>query len=150
MRDLDAAVQQLDLRTWQQAAAEAAELRVRAEFAMGLRLTASGAKLADRLGLEVEPVSRRVWLKVAAAPPTASRIEQLITTRGLRGRAGLLARELTPPPQWMRKWQPVARRGRLGLAVAYLWRPFWLLFKLPSGIRAWRQAAHATRAQHCN
>ena len=49
--------------------------------------------------------------------------------------------ELAAPADFMRLWHPLARRGPVGLAAAYLYRPFWLAVKLPVGVRAWRRAA---------
>ena len=40
----------------------------------------------------------------------------------------------------MRWWSPLARRGRLGLALAYPWRIAYLLRQTGPGIRAWRKA----------
>jgi ABC-type multidrug transport system ATPase subunit len=46
----------------------------------------------------------------------------------------------------MRRWSPVARQGRLGLATAYAIRPFWLAWHLVPAYRAYRRAtAHASR-----
>jgi hypothetical protein len=40
----------------------------------------------------------------------------------------------------MRVWYPVARRGPLGLAVAYLRRAAWLVATTPRALRAWLRA----------
>jgi hypothetical protein len=45
-----------------------------------------------------------------------------------------------PPPAFMRAWSPLARRGALGLALAYAWRPVWLVVHSGAAVRAWRRA----------
>jgi hypothetical protein len=142
LRDLDAAAARAAPEAWRGAAALAGELGAGPAFTAGLRLTAAGGEIADRLGLPAAPaVSREVALKARSAPETALGIELLVTTPGVAARARLLAGKAFPSPEWMRHWRPLARRGRLGLACAYLVRPLWLLAKLPRGARAWRRAA---------
>ena len=45
-----------------------------------------------------------------------------------------------PPATFMRRWYPQAADSRRRLALAYLWRPLWLLRHAPAGFRAWRDA----------
>ena len=64
---------------------------------------------------------------------------------GVQAKLAFAARKLVPPPAWMRSCVPLARRGRLGLAAAYLWRPISLVARLGPGWRAWRRAVKKTR-----
>jgi hypothetical protein len=145
MQDLEQAVQRVDFATWQRAATLSSKLGAEPIFAAGLRLTPVGVELADRLQLPVQPVSRLIHLRAMTPPDTAGGIERLVTTPGLAPRLAQVAHELIPSPAFMRIWKPMARRGRLGLTCAYIWRPFWLVVKLPEGIRAWRQASRNAR-----
>jgi hypothetical protein len=59
-----------------------------------------------------------------------------------------LLRALIPSPRYIRNWSTARmrawprplRRGGLGLIVAYLWRPIWILLRLPKAIGAVRGA----------
>jgi hypothetical protein len=51
--------------------------------------------------------------------------------------------KLVPPATFMRKWSRLARRGRIGLLLAYLWRPLWLVGRTPRAMAQWRQARRA-------
>jgi hypothetical protein len=136
-RDLQLALERVDIETWRAAAMLAEELGAGALFAFGLRLDSSGRTIANRLGL-----TARVPRQLAAGrPPTAAGIELFMTTPGVGARVRLLAREVAPSRAFMLKWSPIARRGRLGLTCAYLWRPVWLMMMLPRGVRVWLRAS---------
>ena len=143
MEDLRRALDRVDLTTWRKAAEIARALDTEGAFAVGLCLEPKGRAVAERLGLSLD-TSRLVRLHAATPPDTSVGIERLIVTPGAVSKLRLLGQELVPAPTFMRGWQPLARRGRWGLVVAYLWRPAWLLAKLPRGIRAWRAASRAT------
>jgi hypothetical protein len=83
-------------------------------------------------------------LRLMTAPSSATGFEELANAPGIISRARLLAAKLAPPPILMRRWKPVARCGRWGLACAYLWRPFWLAYTAPRGILVWLRARQAT------
>jgi len=137
--EVELAVSREDVTTWRAAAELAASLEATPAFAAGLRLVPSGRALADELGLPTnQPVD--VALRAATPPPVALGFDQLARAHGLRARFSILRYKLFPPPTFMRKWSPRAREGRLGLALAYAWRPIWLLRKAPAGFRAWRRA----------
>ncbi len=142
MEDLRRALDRVDLTTWRRAAEIARDLDTEGAFAVGLCLERKGRTVAERLGLSLD-TSRLVRLHAATPPVTSVGVERLITTSGAVSKLRLLGQELVPAPTFMRGWQPLARRGRWGLVVAYLWRPAWLLAKLPRGIRAWRTASRA-------
>jgi hypothetical protein len=63
----------------------------------------------------------------------------------MRDRARLVGHKLAPPATFMHKWSPLARRGPLGLAAAYVWRPFWILSRTPDALRAWARARMKTK-----
>jgi len=139
-RDLQLALQRVDIETWRAAARLAEELGAGALFAFGLRLDSAGRAVADRLGL-TDHVPRQLRLRAAGRPSTAAGIELLLTTPGVGPRVRLLAREVAPSRAFMLEWSPIARRGRLGLPCAYLWRPVWLIMMLPRGVRFWLRAS---------
>jgi hypothetical protein len=139
-RDLERAVARVDVETWRAAQVLAEELGVELPFAAGLRLAPGGLALSQQLGLPDVTGSRYFRLLAITAPDGATGIERLVTTRGLGARLKLLALELVPSPGFMHRWYPVARRGRRGLATAYVGRPFHLVMKLPGGLRGWLDA----------
>jgi hypothetical protein len=56
-----------------------------------------------------------------------------------RAQAAVAASDVFPRPDYMRWWLPLARRGKLGLAFAYLWRAIWVIGQAPSAIHTlWR------------
>jgi hypothetical protein len=137
--DLERAVEQLPAETWERAAALAARLDATPAFAAGLRLLPRGAEVAEQLGLSYR-TTPEVALLARSAPPTAIGIQKFASTRGVRSRAALVARELAPPPPFMRAMYPFARYGRAGLAASYVWRPLWLVRHAPAAIAAVRRA----------
>lgn len=140
--DLRRALERTDITTWKAAAELARELRADGAFGLGLRFVPGGGQMADRLELPAS-ASRRLLLWARRAPPTASGIERLVSTKGAMGKLRLLRVELVPSAEFMRWWYPPARRSRWGLAAGYVWRPIWLALKLPGGVRAWLKAAHS-------
>ena len=140
IRDLVRATERVDDDVWRDAAALAESLEAGSTFAFGLRLIPTGRQLASRLKLTEGPVTRDVYLRGMASPETALGWDRLTNLRGLQPRLALLADELVPARSAMLTWKPIARRGRWGLAVAYAWRPLWLLTKLPRGVVAVHRA----------
>jgi Uncharacterised nucleotidyltransferase len=139
--DLELAIAQLPEEVWGEAARIAADLDATAAFATGLAVTREGAVLADRLGIAG---ARSVEALLTVAPvPMALGFNQLANAPGLRAKLAIVAEELFPTPSFMRWWSPLARRGRLGLAVAYLWRPVWLALRAGPGFLTWRKARKA-------
>jgi hypothetical protein len=143
LADLERALQRADEETWRQAAELAAALGATAALATGLRLLTSGAALADRLGLESDR-SSEVALRAEAAAEALT-VERVFRARGFRGRLSIIRHKLAPPPTFMRKWSPLARRNRLGLVAAYVWRPIWIMIRAPSAVRAWWDAHRTAR-----
>jgi hypothetical protein len=144
--ELERALQRADEATWRDAARLAESLGATGAFATGLRVVPAGRELAERLGLPGER-SIDVALRAGEAPAQALTFERLARARGLRARFSILRHKLVPPPTFMRKWSPRARRGRVGLAVAYVQRPVWVLRRARPALRAWREARRAARSE---
>ena len=139
MADLERAVWQLDQDLWRAAAGIARQLEATEALAVGLRLTSRGREMAVRLELPVK-ASVEAALHASTPPPVALGFQQLARAQGLREWAEILWKKFVPPASFMRRWHPVASRGRFGLLLAYLWRPVWILRSAPRGLRAWRRA----------
>jgi hypothetical protein len=145
IRDLESALGRVDFEDWGVAAALARELGAAPAFVMGLQLARGGDELTDRLGLSAQSASRFVRLRTRTPPETAMGIEELVSTEGVGARLRLLALKLVPSRAFMREYDPLARRGHLGLICAYALRPLRLAVKLPRGATAWLKAALAAR-----
>jgi hypothetical protein len=141
--DLEAALELLPDPLWREAAEVAAEVDALGGFATGLRLLPAGRALAERLGIDSE-ASVDALLRVGHVPLSQG-FEELATTPGLRAKLAVLRGEVAPTPDFMRWWSPLARRGRLGLAAAYLWRPLYLALRAGPGLVAWRRARRAAQ-----
>ncbi len=139
LADLERAVSTVDLATWEAAAGLAASVQATPAFAAGLRLTEPGRALAAQLDLPTE-ASVRLTLTATTPPPIALGFDQLERASGFRERLVILRHKFFPPVTFMRRWSPLARRGRRGLLLAYLQRWLWLLRHAPAGFRAWRSA----------
>jgi hypothetical protein len=144
LEDLDRSVERLSLGGWETAAGLAERLDALPAFATGLRLTASGRMLATRLQIP-EHTSAESLLRSWNEPKMALGFVWLSQTKGLRPKLILVVRKLVPQPAFLRAWSPLARRGRIGLAAAYAWRPLWLLLNAVPGYLAWRRAQKIAR-----
>jgi hypothetical protein len=142
LRDIDQAVERVDLDAWNRARTLADQLGATRSFAAGLRLTESGDALAERLGLERRD-SIELWLKVNPRHYGAWVLDRLTQTTTLRGRLRIVAYVLFPPPAGMRMHSPLARRGRAGLALAYALRPLRLVTRMRRPVRDWLRARRA-------
>jgi hypothetical protein len=139
LEDLARAIERLSNVDWSEAAALAERLEASPAFATGLRLLPVGDRLAEELGLP-QAGSRELALRAGSAPPTALGFWRLAETPGAGAKARLLAHELAPSAAFMRAMYPLARRGPIGLAFAYVWRPLMLAAQVGPGFRAWRRA----------
>jgi hypothetical protein len=144
LTDLERALDQLPPQIWEDAAALAVRLDAESMFAAGLRLLDHGKQILARLGLS-ERMTVEASLRATTPPDLALGFHQLASTPGLRPKLAFLARKIVPPAAWMRSCVPLAQRGRLGLAAAYLLRPFWMLRRAGPGFRAWRRAVRDAR-----
>jgi hypothetical protein len=144
LRDLELALEQEPFERWREAGSLAERLDGTPAFASGLRLTPAGTEIARRLGV-AQTSSLKTALRESEVP-LAEGLGELARAPGLWAKLRLAARELVPTPAFMRWWSPLARRGRLGLALAYALRPLALLARLPRAAWAiWR--AHRAGAR---
>ncbi len=142
LRDLERALDRLPLRDWQQARELCVRLRAEISFGAGLSMLPAGVERGRELGLE--PVSTtHLELISSAVPGPGMFLERLRELPGPRAKLGFAVHNLFPPPEFMRAWSPLARRGALGLGLAYLGRPFWILGRTPGGLRDWWRARSA-------
>jgi hypothetical protein len=138
IEDLRRALVQADEPLWREALELARDFEGLPVFASGLRLLPAGLELVRRLG--IEDVRSTLHELRSEGVPMAEGIDALLAPGvGLRQRLTMVAKELVPRPEFMRWWSPLARRGRLGLAVSYVWRPIWLIVHAPRGMIAWRR-----------
>ena len=137
--DLERALSLEDHGCWEQAARLAERLEATPAFAAGLRLDSRGERLAERMGLPDHP-SPTVAMHAEGAQPLVLGLQHLATSRGVGPRLRLLARKLVPAPGYLRAHSALARRGAVGLALAYVLRPLRMLLELPAAVVAWRRA----------
>jgi hypothetical protein len=146
MEDLRRAIEILPLETWQEAAEVAEQLEATVAFATGLRLLPAGEPLAQRLGLSTRATVETL-LRSQSPPHLTLGFEKLYSLGSPRAKAHFIARKLFPPRANMRFMMPLARRGWLGLATAYLMRLGWLLRHAGGGFRAWMRARRQVESQ---
>jgi hypothetical protein len=144
LADLERAVETKPQALWRPAAELALRLAAVAAFASGLRLVPAAAGILDRLALP-EAESVEATLLASSPPQTAGGFAWLARVPGRRAKTAFLLRKLFPPAEWLRTWSRLARRGRLGLAAAYVWRPVWLLWHAGPGFLSWRRARRRAR-----
>jgi hypothetical protein len=139
LRDLDRALTQVDRETWAEAARLAADLDAGEAFAAGLRLAPAGACLAGDLRLPPVASPRR-RLMAADQPPGSLGVLRLLEAPTTRERMRSIRAELLPAPDFMRAGWPLARRGRIGLVLAYTARLLIRARQLPAAFRAVRRS----------
>lgn len=117
-------------------------------FAAGLRLLPEGGDLARRLDLgEVRSLRRELRREDNVI---AEELYALLSAdTGIRQKLATAASDIFPRPDYMRWWTPLARRGKLALAGAYLWRVIWLIGEAPGALHTlWRVQRGKVRAQN--
>lgn len=137
--DLDRALAVVPESLWREAASLARRLGALSAFSAGLGLLPAGKELARRLAVHGE-VDVETALRVQSAPQMAFGFQRLADRQGVRAKITFVARKVVPSRLFMRHRFAIARRGRIGLVLAYLWRPLWLLMNSPRGFHAWRRA----------
>lgn len=146
LHDLDRALEQLDDATWHAAAGLAAELDATEAFTAGLLLRPAGRALADRLGTP-QQVSVDVALRAAGARPEALTVDRIARASGARERIAIIRHKVIPPVTFMRYSNRLARRGRLGLAAAYVSRAVSVTARAAPAILTWRRVRGDRRRQ---
>jgi hypothetical protein len=144
--DLRRAIALVDRAVWERAAELATRLHAEPAFYAGLAMTPEGRALATDLGATSASRSREATLRAGAPPRGALGIEELARAPGLRAKAVMVMRNLVPRPGHMRAWSPLARRGRFGLALTYVWRPLAVIARLGPALASWIQAERKSRA----
>jgi hypothetical protein len=143
LEDLRRGLEMLDEETWERASAVARQLDALAAFTAGLGLLESGRRLIRRLEL-APPTDTMVILRASDAAPLAFSFERIRREPTWRARLLRILRGLVPAPTYMRRWSPLASRSAVGLVLAYLWRPVWLVLQLAPGLQAWWSAERHT------
>jgi hypothetical protein len=144
--DLEKALVVADTGAWRRALALAAAVDATTPFAAALSLTERGTRLLGELGVEPPVLSEREALSLLTPADTALGFYLFSAERGATAKAAFVARKLVPAPSVMRLRYPIARRGRLGMTAAYLYRPIWIVRLGPQGLRSWRRARRLARA----
>jgi hypothetical protein len=139
LRDLGRGIELLELDVWRRARALGVELDALPALGAGLRLLPEGAMIARELELPDRPTTE-IALRAAGAPDLSLGVNRFLEMDGTTARARYAASRAFPSPAAMRAWSPLARRGRLGLAAAYVWRVPWLATRLVPAVRAVRVA----------
>lgn len=145
LRDLDRTLVLVGLKDWRIARDLAYELDAVELFSSGLRMSRTGSQVARALRLPTE-MSTETALLSSKPLPTSTGFAWLARVDGLPARLRLLLYKVVPPIAFVRDWHPIARRGRIGLGLAYLYRLLWLTWWAPRGYFAWRQAMRAAAA----
>lgn len=143
LQDLDRALDQIDFATWVQACEIAHDLGATASFQAGLHLLPQGRQILDRLGMRSR-ADAEVFLRAKGGPTLSLGFDWLWTTPGFASKLRYLRYKVVPPVTFMKAWTPLARKGRLGLALSYPWRVMWLCFKAPRGFTEWLRARRST------
>ena len=146
LTDLQRALELVPEDVWENAAGLAARLEATDAFAVGLCLLPEGRRLIEKLGLSAAGSVEAV-LRAHGSPLGADNLEWFSRLPGGRAKARFLLRHLAPPSGYMRVWSPLARRGGLGLVLAYLWRPLWIMIHLGPAAAAWYRARRTVRAR---
>lgn len=142
--DLQRAVERVPREAWIDVASLADRVDASEALAAGLRRVPDGVRLAAELGLPTG-VTPEIAMREQRVPPLATGINWLITSKGIRGKAGLVARKLFPPADFLRAWSRLARRGAPGLVAAYAWRLLWVAWHGTPAVLSVLRAHHRAR-----
>ena len=138
-RDLRRAVTQLPEATWLEAASLARALGLEREMGYRLSLIAESAGLAQRLGLPARETAGYARYRTAEGEHPRGTLSLLAMSERATpaDRVRYLTGKLFPPREVLADRDPLARRGRRGLAVA---RVRWIaacVARLPGALRGW-------------
>lgn len=140
--DLRCALARCAPHEWSAAAMLAADISASEAFARGLSLLPEGRSVLGRIGMEP-----REWVGPSdprGGPPLTEGFARVAAAPSARTRLAIIVDELFPTREFLWWWTPIARRSRRGLAMAYLWRPLYLMWQLARAVRA-RRRSHAGR-----
>jgi Uncharacterised nucleotidyltransferase len=143
--DLRRALERVPEDAWTEAARLALALDAQAAFWTGLSMEPAGRELSSTLELEKGPSRTETELRALTPPPTAVGLLRLADTPGVGAKLKLIWREAFPSSAYLRTWSPLARRGPVGLALAHVWRPIWILIRLGPALAAIMRARRAAR-----
>jgi hypothetical protein len=133
LEDLRRALACVEESQWSRALELARVYRGVSAFAAGLRLLPEGGDLARRLDLGKEGSLKYALLREDVI---AEELYALLCARvEIRRKLAIAASRGFPGPDYMRWWSPLARRGKRGLAGAYLWRAVWVIGQALGAIR---------------
>jgi hypothetical protein len=122
LQDLERALAQVSPEVWTEAYELAERLRAVDAFGAGLRLVPGGDDVADSLGVPVDARPGVVLRAQGGGHAPGMNIDRMVRARGLRTKVATALRWTFPSPAKMRRLFPLARRGRAGLALAYIRR----------------------------
>jgi Uncharacterised nucleotidyltransferase len=125
LEDLRRALARVEVSRWSSALELARAYQGVPAFSTGLRLLPEGGDLARRLDLgEVRSLKHELFREDVIAEELYALLHAGV---GIRRKLAIAATRGFPRPDYMRWWSPLARRGRRGLAGAYLWRAIWII-----------------------
>jgi Uncharacterised nucleotidyltransferase len=125
LEDLRRALARVEESKWSSALELACAYQGVPAFAAGLRLLPEGEDLARKLDLGEEGSLKYALLREDVI---AEEFYALLSAdAGIRRKLAIAASRGFPGPDYMRWWSPLARRGKIGLAGAYLWRVIWVI-----------------------
>lgn len=130
LEDLRRAIAVVDSEIWSEAATQSRALGAEDALAAGLCLLPEGQVIADRLCLTRR---RRGILRIAsssAAEGSAFEVQRVLDASSFGERIKLISDGVLLSPASLRLKSPMARRGRTGLVLAYICRPFHLVKRL--------------------
>jgi hypothetical protein len=130
LEDLQRAIEVVEYSDWEAAATLSKSLGAEDALAAGLGLVPEGRDLAERLALTQR---RRGMLRIASSPRSegaAYEVQRVLDAPSFRERVKLISDGVLISPAAMRHASPIARRGRGGLVLAYVLRPFQLAKRL--------------------
>jgi hypothetical protein len=107
-------------------------------FVAGLQLLPEGRDLSRRLDLgNVRSLQHEIRREGDVIVEELYAL--LCADAGIWRKLKVAASDVFPRPDYMRWRSPLARRGKLGLAGAYLWRAIWVISQAPRAIHTlWR------------
>jgi hypothetical protein len=142
IEDLRRALACVEESQWSSALELARVYRGLPALAAGLRLTLEGRALAHRLDLgDVRSLQHEIRREDNVI---AEELYALLSADvGIRHKLAIAVSDIFPRPDYMRWWLPLARRGKLGLAGAYVFRAIWVIGQAPSAIHTLRRIRRA-------